>query len=206
LRVPEFCAMMRDTGYDMGGAIAPEGRGGVRLSVEREADLASLSTLFVRFRSSLSRYFSRYTADRYESEDMVQEVFLKLARRGGMVGVHNPSSYIFQTAANVSLDRNRRRQSHFADHHQEYDHERHGEIAAGPEHILLDRERLEQVRIALAELPERTRQVFTLRRIDGLRYAELARQMDISVSTAEKEMQRAVLHLAAKLGTYDVSA
>jgi RNA polymerase sigma factor (sigma-70 family) len=52
----------------------------------------------------------------------------------------------------------------------------------------------------LLELPERTRQIFVLRRLEGLSYFEIGRRLGVSVSAVEKHMQRAVRHLAARTG------
>ena len=48
-------------------------------------------------------------------------------------------------------------------------------------------------------MPERTRHVFVLRRIEGLRYQDVAKRLGLSVSAVEKHMQRAMLHLVQRL-------
>jgi RNA polymerase sigma-70 factor (ECF subfamily) len=52
---------------------------------------------------------------------------------------------------------------------------------------------------AIAELPERCRLVFTLSRQHGLRYAEIAQVMGITVGTVEVQMNRALKALRTKL-------
>jgi RNA polymerase sigma-70 factor (ECF subfamily) len=61
--------------------------------------------------------------------------------------------------------------------------------------MALAKERLRQVSEVLMALPARTRAVFLLRRVEGLRYAEIAIRLRVSVSTVEKEMARATEHL-----------
>ena len=48
--------------------------------------------------------------------------------------------------------------------------------------------------------PERTRAIFLLRRLEGMKYLDIAARLNISVSTVEKDMQRAVAHLTTRLG------
>lgn len=48
----------------------------------------------------------------------------------------------------------------------------------------------------LQALPERTRVIFILRRLEGLKYQDIANRFGISVSAVEKHMERAVAQLA----------
>lgn len=153
-----------------------------------------------QFRSSLQRYFVRRVSDRGEAEDLVQDVFVRLARRGGLSDVSNLSGYIFETAASVLQDRARRRQVRAADAHDSFDGDRHAGEDFAPDRVLDGKERLRLVGAALLELPERTRHVFVLRRVEGMRYNDIASQLGISVSTVEKHMQRAVAFLTARMG------
>jgi RNA polymerase sigma-70 factor (ECF subfamily) len=49
-------------------------------------------------------------------------------------------------------------------------------------------------------MPERTRAIFLLKRLDGLRHQAIATQLGISVSAVEKHMVRAIEHLMAHAG------
>jgi RNA polymerase sigma factor (sigma-70 family) len=50
------------------------------------------------------------------------------------------------------------------------------------------------------DLPERTRTVFVLRRLEGQSYREISLRLGLSVSAVEKHMLRAVRHLLARAG------
>ena len=153
-----------------------------------------------RFRTSLQRYFIRRVRDRAEAEDLVQDVFVRLTRRGGLGDVTNLSGYIFETAASVLQDRARRRHVRAADAHDIFDNERHAGEDFAPDRVFDGKERLSRVGAALLELPERTRHIFVLRRLEGMRYNDIASQLGISVSAVEKHMQRAVAFLTQRLG------
>ena len=56
-----------------------------------------------------------------------------------------------------------------------------------------------QIELYLRELPERVRSVFVLNRFEELTGVEIARRLGVSVSTVEKDMIRAIMHLKGKL-------
>ena len=163
------------------------------------AALAAFESLHDAFRGSLRRYFARRVRDDSEAEDLVQDVFERLARRDEPVEGERVGGYVFETANSVFTDRLRRRHSRRADVHEPFDEQAHGETAASPEQLMLQRERVEHATEALLELPERTRVIFVLRRLEGMPYLSIASRLEISVSAVEKHMERAVRHLAARL-------
>jgi RNA polymerase sigma factor (sigma-70 family) len=153
----------------------------------------------LRFRSSLLRFFERRVRDRVEAEDLVQDVYVRLAQRGNLDDIEHLGGYVFEAAASVLRDRARRRQTRAADAHDPYDSERHGDVDFAPDRVLEGQVRLRQASAALLELPERTRHVFVLRRVEGLRYQDIAARLQISVSAVEKHMQRAVAFLLQRV-------
>jgi RNA polymerase sigma-70 factor (ECF subfamily) len=103
--------------------------------------------------------------------------------------------YLYRTAESVLADRYRRRSVRRADAHIALEPEEHHAEDADALRALLAKERLRAVSASLMTLPERTRAVFVLRRLEGLRYGEIAARLKVSLSTVEKEMARAVDHL-----------
>lgn len=149
------------------------------------------------FRPALIQYFRRKTRDQNEIEDLVQDVFVRIAaRRSGDV-VDNLAGYVFQTAASVLADRHRRRSVRHADAHVEFDTERHSDADFDAERILEARQSLHAAVACLQTLPERTRTIFVLRRLEGQAYRDIAGRIGISVSAVEKHMVRAVQHLVS---------
>lgn len=137
--------------------------------------------------------------DQTEIEDMVQEVFERLIKRGNVAGLEHLGGYVFETASSVLTDRLRKRRSRHADAHVTFDDQAHADVDFSPEHVLIGRERLARATAVLLELPERTRVIFVLRRLEGMKYLDIAARLGISTSAVEKHMQRAVLHLAKRV-------
>jgi len=161
--------------------------------VQPEPGLQSAS-----IRDGLRGYFRRRVRDANEVEDLVQDVFVRIAGRSGGDPIDNLGAYVFRTAASVLADRARRRGARSADSHVAFDPDLHADTDFDPEQLLADREELRAAIAALLSLPERTRVIFVLHRLDGSGYRDIGDQLGISVSAVEKHMARAVRHLVEK--------
>ena len=104
---------------------------------------------------------------------------------------------MFQTAASVLADRHRRNTARHGDNHVEFDTDQHSGHDFDAARILEGRQALQTAVAALQLLPERTRDIFILRRVEGYAYRDIASRYGISVSAVEKHMVRAVQHLVA---------
>lgn len=151
-------------------------------------------------RDPLIGYFRRRVTEHDDVLDLVQEVFLRLSTRGTVDSIENLRGYVFQVAASVLADRGRRRTVRQLDAHVELDSERLGAADFGPDRIVAGREALRTVMAALDRMPERTRTVFVLRRLEGMAYRDIADRLGLSVSAVEKHMVRAAERLARLRG------
>jgi RNA polymerase sigma-70 factor (ECF subfamily) len=147
----------------------------------------------------LSGYFQRRIRNTHEVDDLVQDVFVRIVARDSTEPVGHLGGYILRTAMSVLADRSRRRATRQADLHVVLDTDRHGDEEIDPERVLSGKEDLHIATAALLSLPERTRTVFVLRRLEGYRLGDIARELGISVSAVEKHMVRAVQHLGAEM-------
>jgi RNA polymerase sigma-70 factor (ECF subfamily) len=111
--------------------------------------------------------------------------------------IKNPDAYIFQAAANVLTDHARRnvvRRRIFDDTGAEGTVEWSSDIS--PERVLQGSQSLAQLVAALRTLPGRTRDVFMLRCFEGLRHAEVARLLRISVRASENHLAKALARIS----------
>lgn len=147
------------------------------------------------FRPALVRFFRRKVREVDDVEDLVQDVFVRIAGRHGEA-VANMGGYVFQTAATVVADRYRRRSARRADDHVPFDCELHSGTDFDAGRVMESRQALRIVEAALMDLPERTRAIFLMRRLEGQNYKDIAVAFGISVSAVEKHMTRAAEKLA----------
>ena len=149
-----------------------------------------------RYYAPLLSFFRKRTRNPAEVEDLVQQVFLKLARQSADSGIDNPDAYIFQTASNTLRDHLRRDlvRERYDGREEAGEEQERSEIS--PERVLIGREAMARVAAALRELPERTRDVFMLRCFEGLKHAEIAQLMGVSVRAVEKHAAKALAHVS----------
>ena len=170
-----------------------------------QATHAALAQEAKPVRRWLTGYFRRRVRDDHEVDDLVQEVFVRIVGRNSEAPVGHLGGYVARTAASVLADRARRRSVRQADLHVEFDPDYHGDEEIDPERVLSGKEELHAATAALLSLPERTRSVFVLRRLEGWRHADIARHLGISVSAVEKHMVRAIRHLGTEMERPDAS-
>lgn len=117
--------------------------------------------------------------DAAEAEDAVQELFLRLWRgRDALDGIRSPKGYAIRVLRNLCLDRIRQSRKMLP--------AKELPEAAQParqDDAVDERERLAKVLDAIKSLPERQREVLTLRTLDGLSYEEIAEQTGINYLT-----------------------
>ncbi len=156
-----------------------------------EADIGQLSR---RLRPALVAYFLRRVGSHAEAEDLTQDVFMRLTSLDPD-GLQSADAYVFRIAANLLADRSRR---HVVRHR--YTAEQVAREGAGwdpldPDRVAAGRRSLAIMAQRLKDLPERTRTMFVLYRIESMNKRAIAEAFGVGVSTVEKEVGRAMAYL-----------
>lgn len=170
------------------------------LTAHATAREAVLTRMAISYGDALSRFFARRVREPADVPDLVQEVFLRLSRMPDPTAIEKPEHFLFVTAANVLKDRARRaavRGGGLHDPLPEEDRFAGSEIPA--DRVLAGRQAAARLRAVLGELPERQRDVFVLRVLEGMKMADVARALSISTRAAEKHQAKALAHVAAAL-------
>jgi RNA polymerase sigma factor (sigma-70 family) len=152
-----------------------------------------------RYYAPLVSFFRKRTGNAAQVQDLVQQVFLRLAQHHKLDAIHNPDGYIFQTAANALRDHARRNEVRARFERQNVGTATDAQSDISPERVLQGRESIAQLTAALRELPERTRDIFMLRTLEGLKHVEIARLYGISTRAIEKHLAKALAHVSRAL-------
>jgi RNA polymerase sigma-70 factor (ECF subfamily) len=134
--------------------------------------------------------------DGVEVEDIMQELWLQSCELDP-TSISNPRAYLFRMAHNLVLNRARdaaRRRHREADWGRDQD----GVDPPVAERGLLARERLATIDKALRDVGERAARTFRRYRIDGVEQRRIAAELNVSLSTVEKDL-RAVYSALLKL-------
>lgn len=158
-----------------------------------------LKGLFLKHADTLRGYLARKVRDPQLAADLVQESFLRLAEKPAGERIDNSQGYLYRTASNLLIDHIRQEARRKTD---SVPHEALAEIedeVAGLEAQAMAQQQRQALKQALAELPERTQQIFRLNRIEGMTHARVARHLDISDSSVQKHLAKALAYVMQRL-------
>ncbi len=164
----------------------------------RAGDRTAFEVIYRRHEARVFAYLWRLVRDETLAADLRQEVFLRLwrARRDWRPG-GSVAGYLIRSAHTLAIDARRREQvrSRWADELRFS----HPSTTPAPD-TALERERLAaRVNAAIDMLPDRMREVFSLKRDAGLTYREIAARLGISPKTVEVQMGNALKRLREAL-------
>ena len=160
----------------------------------RDGKVEKLAILFERHPTMLYNVFLRLTGNRAASEDLVQEVFIRILKyRAGYQGDSRFVVWMFQIARNAHVDHLRKQKGELPLEDQ---------FVEAPGVEPLPEERLEAdqeadlVRRALDRLPARKKEILVLARFQDLKLREIAELFDCQVGTVKVQVHRALKDLS----------
>jgi RNA polymerase sigma factor (sigma-70 family) len=129
---------------------------------------------------------------RFKSEDdideVVQETYLRLLRARERSEVASPKGFLFAVARNLALDRFRHREAVPTESLVENEARSVLEEGDDTPEIIAHNQELELLTEAIQSLPDRCRQILTLRKVYGLSQSEIARQLGVSGNTVSAQL------------------
>jgi RNA polymerase sigma-70 factor (ECF subfamily) len=135
-------------------------------------------------------------------DDLVQETFARLLKAHETAPITEAKAFLFATARNLALDRVRRRQVINLEPLAEIAELSVLDDRLGVSESLSRQQELELLTQAIQSLPERCRQVLTLRKIYGLSQKEIAAQLGIAEHTVEAQVANGVRRCAGFLARH----
>ncbi len=156
-----------------------------------KGDLDKASTLFERYSPTLHNFFTKLTYDRSASEDLTQNLFVRLLkyRHTYRIGA-NFRSWIFQMARNIFYDQAQEKRKMPTDEIKEYD-----QNIVFEQQNWEQKEELELLDKALAKLPTDQREILWLNRYENMTYSEIAKITDSTESAIKMKAHRALKNL-----------
>jgi len=167
-----------------------------------------ISEIVVEERSRLRNFIRRRVPDPADAEDIVQEVFYELVEANRLLmPIEHVTGWLFRVARNRITDLFRKKKAEaFGDASIESED---GELlhiedllpspGAGPEALYIRNALLDELELALDELPAEQREVFVAHEMQGRSFKELSAETGVNTNTLLARKRYAVLHLRERL-------
>jgi RNA polymerase sigma factor (sigma-70 family) len=172
-----------------------------------------IAEVAIRERSRLLRFIRRRVPDPRDAEDIVQDVFAELVEANRLLmPIDHLTGWLFRVARNRIVDLFRKKKPERLDDAWIADGD--GELLqvedllpsedAGPDALYARRVLIDELALAIHELPNEQREVFVAHELEGRSFREMAAGRGVSVNTLLARKRYAVRHLRARLqGIYD---
>jgi RNA polymerase sigma factor (sigma-70 family) len=156
----------------------------------RNGNAEQFGVLFDRYHQRLFDFFYRLGSDAASSEDLVQEVFLRMLKYRNTFTVDSEfRAWMYRIARTVRIDRfkGQRVESPLADSIKD--------SSRGPFHHVEEQERAALLERALWQLPDEKRELLILARFHELKYEQIGTLLDVDAGTVKVRVHRAMVEL-----------
>lgn len=174
-----------------------------------ERTKTTLIEAYLEKREALKRFLVARFRDETIAEDILQEMYLKLERSSYQTPVENVGAFLYRVANNLALDFRKqaiRQQNRDKRWGETTSHQISGEPVDETVDVTASidaKKKILRIREGLDQLPPQCRKVFEAHKFEGLSHSEVAARFDISRSTVEKHMSKALKFLVKHLKDMD---
>ena len=167
----------------------------------KNGDQKAFEKLFERYHKKLYAYLMRLLNSKEDAEEIVQESFIKIwEMREEFIESYPFDALLFKIAKNTFLNFTRKRVNRrvFEDHFQLIN-----EIEAEKaDDYVIFKETREIIRLIIDDMPPRRREVFIMRKVEGLSRNEISEKLGISIITVDSHLLKANNYLKDELKKY----
>jgi RNA polymerase sigma factor (sigma-70 family) len=151
-----------------------------------------ITELYKNHVSTLRKYLTRFSLCKSDSEDIIQEVFIRLLKQDDITKIEqNPAGYLVRTAKNLVLDEFKRVGNRYRNLHDPIEEHDISCNSPQPETATAWQQGLEIIEKRLCDDGKRTHQIVAMSCLVGLTHLEIADKIGVTTRTVERSMQRA---------------
>jgi RNA polymerase sigma-70 factor (ECF subfamily) len=162
-----------------------------------------VGTQILPHEADVRRWLLRARLGRDDIEDILQESYCRMAELISIDHIASPRAYFFTVARNIALMRLRRARIVSMESVDEIDRLEISSDLPSPEQVTVARSDLARLKRVIAGLPTRCRQIFEMRRIEGLPQKEIARIMGLSEHIVENDAAKALRLIMKEIASED---
>lgn len=161
----------------------------------------SFEALFRAEFKGLCFFAQRYVKDYETARELVQEAFVGLWEKRAVIDTSRPYKSYLSTAIHNKCQNYLRDNRKFSTDLLQIENLLELSDPDSFDHIVKE-ELSAAIEAAIAELPEKCREIFLLSRFENLKYHEIAEKLDLSQKTVEAQMSKALQHMRLRLSAY----
>lgn len=163
----------------------------------KTGDQKAFELLFTIYFARLNDFAKRMVKDDMISQDIVQEVFVKIWQNESKIESINLEAYLFRLVRNRCIDyikhlRVINNQLQTIQISAKYEELYRIDFIGNEPYVLIEQELNSKIEKTIQSLPERCREVFILSRVNGLKNKEIAEKLDINIKNVERHLSRAL--------------
>lgn len=166
----------------------------------KEGDELAFKALFQKYYPSMCHFARQFLNDSELAEETVQELFVRIWEKREKLNIETSvKHYFFRSVRNQCLNQiqHQKIKQQYASKMKELSHQ---EIDPDENYIEVDL--LERIEKSIDSLPVKRQEIFRLSREQGMKYKEIAEELNISIKTVEAQMGLALKHLRDELKDY----
>lgn len=158
----------------------------------KSGDKEAFTAFFYMYKDKLYGFLLSLNHSPVKAEDMVQEIFMKIWQTHDKLDPKgNLNAYIFRIAQNYAIDQLRKRTHDTLSFTEDCIAGKEDSATPGPADELINKELSLALTKAIALLPPQQQKIFIYHQIEGLPHEEIARILNLSVSTIQNHMRKA---------------
>jgi RNA polymerase sigma factor (sigma-70 family) len=165
--------------------------------------MSALDLWFIRevlpLEATLNQFFRRNCRNRTDIADLCQEVYARVYEAAQRQLPDRARPFVLATARNLLINRARRDQVVSVQTVVDLEALNVAIDEPGPDRVVIARDTLRRLQLALDHLPERCREAVILKRIEGLSCRDIASRMGISENTVNRHLTDGMCALANNL-------
>lgn len=149
--------------------------------------LTGISGMFLEHATFLKRFLAKFLSNEQDIEDVAQEAYLKAySAEQEKGGIEQPKAFLFSIAKNLALNELTRKSRQMTDYLEDCQPQLTLDSATTVENEVEANHSIGLYCEAVANLPEKCRRVYLLRKVHGLSHKEICSRLGVSRSTVEK--------------------
>lgn len=161
------------------------------------------SMLVKQHKNMIYGYALYMLKDRMEADDVAQEVLIRLWNNMDSINLLAAKPWLMRTTHNLCIDYIRKRKPVYQIDEEFSEAVEANENESNPLIMTQIKMAANKIKELIKELPEHLRSVFVLYELEGLKYKEISKTLDLPINTVKVQLLRARRQLQEKLKNYE---